>query len=296
MTKQQWLEIRLTLPATLQEEAGIFLTAWSGRGVVLEEEDRSTSPAVAGLCAYFPAVDFTAERRQELLHYLDNLVALGYRVGEVQQRLIVEEDWEKSWQVHFKARRLTDRFVVKPPWEEYTPRGEEVVLTIYPGMAFGTGRHPSTWLCLRALEETAQEWSPETIPRVLDVGTGTGILGLAAARLGATVLAIDIDPEALEAVRQNISLNRLHDRIRAEDIPLTAIRQQFHLIFANLTAPDLQSLAESLAGRLLPGGHLIISGFLSNDLPSLRNIFQRQGLTVRQTQQKDEWMALVLQR
>ncbi len=296
MGRREWLEIRLTLPASLQEEAGIFLTAWSGRGVVLEEEDSTSSPPVAAIRAYVPAADLTAAQRQELLHYLDNLVALGYRIGQVQQQLILEEDWEKAWQVHFKASRLTGRFVVKPPWEEYTPVGDEVVLTIYPGMAFGTGRHPSTWLCLRALEETAQEWLPEAPPLVLDVGTGTGILGLAAARLGASVLAIDIDPEALEAARQNIGLNQLQDRIRAEDIPLTAIRQQFDLILANLTAPDLKALAESLAGRLLPGGHLIISGFLSSDLPTLQQHFQRQGLTARKTHQKDDWIALLLRR
>ncbi len=296
MNKREWLEIRLTLPASLQEEAGIFLTAWSGRGVVLEEEDNTSSPPVAAIRAYVPAADLTLAHRRELMQYLDNLVALGYRLGELQQRVILEEDWEKAWQVHFKASRLTNRFVVKPPWEDYTPVGDEVVVTIHPGMAFGTGRHPSTWLCLQALEETAQEWLPEANPLVLDVGTGTGILGLAAARLGATVLAIDVDPEALAAVRQNISLNQLHDRVRADDIPLAAIRQQFDLIFANLTAPDLKAMAESLAARLLPGGHLIVSGFLSSDLPALQQHFQRQGLTARKTHQKDDWIALLLRR
>ncbi len=296
MQKREWLEIRLSLPAALQEEAGIFLTAWSGRGVVLEEEDRGSSPAAAAIRAYFPKTEFTPAHQRELLDYLDNLVKLGYRVGELQQRLILEEDWERAWQVHFKPARLTERFVVKPPWEDYTPAGQEVVLTIHPGMAFGTGRHPSTWLCLQALEEAAREWLPGDHPQVLDVGTGTGILGLAAARLGATVLVIDIDPEALAAARQNITLNQLHDRVRAEDIPLAAIRQQFDLIFANLTAADLHGLAESLAGRLLPAGYLIISGFLHSDLPKVQERFQRQGLTVRRMQQKDEWVALLLQR
>ncbi len=296
MSRRQWLEISLTLPATLQEEAGIFLTAWSGRGVVLEDAEASQGQAMAALRAYVLAEEWSQAQRRELLDYLDNLVRLGYRVGEVQQRLLAEEDWEKAWQVHFKAKRLTDRFVVKPPWEDYTPQSGELVLTIYPGMAFGTGRHPSTWLCLRALEELAQEWLPEATPLVLDVGTGTGILGLAAARLGATVLAIDIDPEAVAAARQNIMLNRLQDRVRVEDVPLTSLRQQFDLILANLTAADLRGLAESLAGRLLPGGHLIISGFLQGDLEALQDIFQRQGLTPRQTQHQETWTMLLLQR
>lgn len=296
MNKRQWLELRFTLPATLQEEAGIFLTAWSGRGVVLEDEESNDQAPVAAIRTYVLAEDFTAAQRRDLLTYLDKLAELGYRLGEVQQRIILEEDWERAWQEHFKAQRLTERFVVKPPWEEYTPAGDELVLTIYPGMAFGTGRHPSTLLCLRALTETARTWPADTVPLVLDVGTGTGILGLAAARLGASVLAIDIDPEALAAVRQNISLNQLHDQVRADDIPLVAIRQQFNLIFANLTAADLQSLAESLAGRLLPAGHLIISGFLSSDASRLQQLFLQQGLTFMHIHQKDDWTALVLRR
>jgi ribosomal protein L11 methyltransferase len=297
MTRREWLEIRITLPETLQEEAGIFLTGWSGRGVVLEdEEETANSPRQTAIRTYFPAADFTADNRRDLLEYLDKLVSLGYRIGELQQRLIEEEDWERAWQVHFKARRLTRRFVVKPPWEEYLPVPGDVVLTIYPGMAFGTGRHPSTWLCLQALEEVTHDWSPELAPQVLDVGTGTGILGLAAAHLGAKVLAIDLDPEALAAVRDNIRLNELQNLVRADDIPLAAIRQQFDLIFANLTTPDLQSLAEALAGRLRPSGYLIISGFLIKDLPPLLDRFLAQGLTSQKSHQKDDWAALVLKR
>jgi ribosomal protein L11 methyltransferase len=296
MSTKQWLELRLTLPASLQEEAGLFLTGWSGRGVVLEDESSPGPPAMAAVRAYVAAAEFTPTQRQELWEYLDKLVKLGYRVGEVQQRLIAEEDWEKAWQVHFKASRVAGRFVVKPPWEAYTPQADEVVLTIYPGMAFGTGRHPSTWLCLLALEEMAQAWTAEASPQVLDVGTGTGILGLAAARLGATVLAIDIDPEAVAAARQNIGLNQLHDRVRAEDLPLSSIRQQFDLILANLTAADLRTLAEALAGRLLPGGHLIISGFLDSDLTAMEDLFRRQGLTACRSHQKEAWTVLVLRR
>jgi ribosomal protein L11 methyltransferase len=297
MKKREWLEIRITLPESLQEEAGIFLTAWSGRGVVLEEgEETAGTQRLAAIRTYFPAAEFTADNRRDLLQYLDRLVSLGYRIGELQQRLIEEEDWERAWQVHFKSRRLTGRFVVRPPWEEYTPVGNDVVLTIYPGMAFGTGRHPSTWLCLRALEEVGQDWSLLPAQQVLDVGTGTGILGLAAAHLGAKVLAIDLDPEALAAARENIQLNELQDRVRADDVPLSAIRQQFDLIFANLTAPDLQSLAESLAGRLRHTGQLIISGFLLNDLPKLQERFLAQGLVMLKIHQKDDWVALVLKR
>lgn len=297
MARREWLEIRILLPETLQEEAGIFLTAWSGRGVVLEDEPETAGEQrLAGIRSYFPAEEFSTDHRRDLLHYLDRLVSLGYRIGELQQRLIEEEDWERSWQKHFRPRRLTGRFIVRPPWEEYAPSGLEVVLTIFPGMAFGTGRHPSTWLCLHALEDVAQAWPPSPPRQVLDVGTGTGILGLAAGHLGAKVLAIDVDPEALAAARENIRLNKLQDRVRADDVPLAAIREQFDLIFANLTAADLRSLAESLAGRLRLFGQLIISGFLLSDVSEIQKRFLDQGLLFDKVLHKDDWAALVLKR
>src|SRR5512143_2044003 len=106
MSRREWLEIRITLPEALQEEAGIFLTAWSGRGVVLEDgEETAENTRFAGIRTYFPAADFTTDNRRDLLQYLDKLVSLGYRIGELEQRIIEEEDWERAWQVHFKTRR-----------------------------------------------------------------------------------------------------------------------------------------------------------------------------------------------
>lgn len=292
MTAQEWVEIRILVPEALQEEAGIFLTGWSGRGVILEDPEETEYGRRAGVRAYVPRRELAPELRQDLLAYLDRLAALGYPPVPVEQRTIVEEDWERAWQVHFRAKRLTRRFVVCPPWEDYQPVGDELVLKIYPGMAFGTGRHPSTWLCLHLLEEVAREWSRGPAPQVLDVGTGTGILGLAAAKLGGRVLAIDIDPEALAAARENILLNRLQEAMRADEVPLNAIRQQFHLILANLTAPDLLGLAEALVGRLLPGGSLIISGFLRADEPEIRLRYASQGLQLQASRQKEDWVAM----
>lgn len=296
MTAREWLEIRILVPESLQEEAGIFLTGWSGRGVVLEEPEEATGSRRIGVRAYVPRAEFSPELRQDLMAYLDRLAALGYPPVEVEQRLIVEEDWERAWQKYFRPQRLSQRFVVCPPWEEYQPTGEELILKIYPGMAFGTGRHPSTWLCLHLLEEVARDWFRRPTPQVLDVGTGTGILGLAAARLGGRVLAIDIDPEALAAARENILLNELQEVMRADEIPLHRIRQQFDLILANLTAPDLLGLAEALVGRLLPGGHLIISGFLRSDQPQINLRFASQGLQHQASRQKEDWVAEVWRR
>ncbi|RLA89328.1 MAG: hypothetical protein DRG58_05385 [Deltaproteobacteria bacterium] len=300
MAKRQWLEIRIEIPERIQEEVSLFLTEWSGRGVILEDEEVPSRPeARTGIKVYFPAAEFGPLQDKELEQYLERLKSHGYRIGPVARRLLWEEDWAYTWQAYFKPRKLTRRIVIRPPWEDYQPAAEEIVLTIYPGMAFGTGRHPSTRLCLEAIEELLEAGlEPISAGRwqALDVGTGTGILALATARFGARVLAIDIDPEAVSATRKNILLNQLQDLVRAEDLTLESIRQKFTLILANLTAPDLQSLAEALAGRLQPGGSLIISGFLEDDVPRLVAHFTAQGLQQTRTYSREDWVALVFNR
>jgi ribosomal protein L11 methyltransferase len=211
---------------------------------------------------------------------------------------VAEEDWAEAWKAHFKPVKVTDRLVIRPPWEEYAAQPGETVITIYPGMAFGTGRHASTLLCLRALEQVWEGQRPHSGSpwQVLDVGTGTGILALTAARYGAEVLAIDLDPEAVAAALENVRLNNLIDRVWVEETPLASLRQQFGLILANITAPDLLQLADSLTARLLSGGVLIISGFLTGDAPRLAARYQALGLHQTGFLTQEDWGALIFRR
>jgi len=290
------MEVRLLVPARMQEEATLFLTEFSGRGVILEDD-----PGGEGvlLRAFFRAEEFGPWQKEELQRYLARLGEHDLFPLGLQVRRVAEEDWAEAWKVHFKPVKVTSRLVVRPPWEEYHPAPGEQVITIYPGMAFGTGRHPTTLLCLQALEEV---WEHLTWPRspggwqVLDVGTGTGILALAAARLGARVLAIDVDPEAVAAAQENVRLNALQDLIWVETTPLNALREQFPLILANLTTADLLHWAEALAGRVSTGGVLIISGFLTRDLPQIAAHFLPHGLSESGHLTREEWSALILRR
>jgi ribosomal protein L11 methyltransferase len=220
-----------------------------------------------------------------------------YPLG-LEVRQVAEEDWAEAWKAHFKPLKVTERLVIRPPWEEYAARPGETVITIYPGMAFGTGRHASTLLCLRALQQVWEARPPAAGSpwQVLDVGTGTGILALTAARYGAEVLAIDLDPEAVAAAIENVRLNDLMDRVWVEETPLASLRQQFGLILANITAPDLLQLADALTSRLLSDSVLIISGFLTED--ALRLADRYQGLGLRQTGllTHEDWSALIFRR
>jgi ribosomal protein L11 methyltransferase len=297
MTQKTWIEVRLLVPARMQEEASLFLTEFSGRGVIIEEDPAGGEGAV--IRAFFRAEEFGAWQQDELQNYLSRLREHELYPLGLEVRQAAEDDWAEAWKVHFKPVKVTDHLVIRPPWEQYEPGPGETVVVIYPGMAFGTGRHPTTLLCLQALEQVWEDREQSGSPgawQVLDVGTGTGILALAAARLGAKVLAIDVDPEAVKSALENVRLNALEDLIWVETTPINALRQQFALILANLTAADLGHWAESLAGRTLPGGILIISGFLTQDIPTVAARFAQYGLTDAGQLNQEEWSALILRR
>ncbi|MFZ5448494.1 MAG: 50S ribosomal protein L11 methyltransferase [Thermodesulfobacteriota bacterium] len=296
MATETWIEVRVLVPARMQEEASLFLTDFSGRGVIIEEDNVPLGGVV--IRAYFRPEEYGPWQRQEMQDYLKRLGNYELYPLGLEIRQVAEEDWAEAWKAHFKAVKLTDRLVVRPPWEDYTAQPGELVVTIYPGMAFGTGRHSSTLLCLRALEQVWDQGLPRSASpwQVLDVGTGTGILALAAARLGAEVVAIDLDPEAVAAALENVRLNNLMDRVWVEGTPLTSLRQRFALILANITAPDLLQLAEALTARLLHEGVLIISGFLADDVASLATRYQALGLLQTGYLTQEDWGALIFRR
>ena len=296
MEKETWIEARVLVPARMQEEASLFLTDFSGRGVIIEEDN--VPPGGVVIRAYFRPEEYGAWQRQELQDYLKRLGNYELTPLGLEIRQVAEEDWAEAWKAHFKPLKVTDRLVIRPPWEDYAAQPGETVITIYPGMAFGTGRHASTLLCLRALEQVWEQRLPRAGNpwQVLDVGTGTGILALAAARLGAEVLAIDLDPEAVAAALENVRLNNLVEQVWVEETPLTSLRQQFALILANITAPDLLQLAEALTARLVSDGVLIISGFLAEDVPALEARYEGLGLHKTGLLTQEDWGALIFRR
>ena len=296
MAQETWIEVRVLVPARMQEEASLFLTDFSGRGVIIEEENVPAGGVVVR--AYFRPEEYGAWQRQELQDYLKRLSSYELYPLGLEVRQVAAEDWAEAWKAHFKPLKVTANLVIRPPWEEYAAQPGETVITIYPGMAFGTGRHASTLLCLRALEQVWGERRPRAGSpwQVLDVGTGTGILALTAARYGAEVLAIDLDPEAVAAALENVRLNNLLDRVWVEETPLTSLRQQFGLIMANITAPDLLQLAGALTARLLSGGVLIISGFLVEDALGLSARYQGLGLHQTGFLTQEDWGALIFRR
>jgi ribosomal protein L11 methyltransferase len=245
--------------------------------------------------AYVPARDPDAAERATALvaEALGHLGAFGLRpIGELTTRLVHEADWAEAWKAHFPVLRVGRRIVIKPTWRRHRAAPDEVVLALDPGMAFGTGLHPTTRLCLAALDALADRGIVEGA-RALDVGCGSGILAIAAVRLGAaSVLGVDTDPIAIEATAANAARNRLGRRVRARDGSVPTGEPPFDLVLANLIASVLIGLAPLLAGELRRGGTLLASGIFVDREADVRTAFADAGLDVRGRTVEDEWIAL----
>jgi ribosomal protein L11 methyltransferase len=242
---------------------------------------------------YLPRSRDGARRRRQLEQALWHLGSI-WPIPEPTVREVREEDWANAWKEHFFAHRVGARLVIKPSWREFEGGPDDLVVTLDPGMAFGTGLHPSTRLCLLALERAARAGD-----RVLDVGTGSGILALAAARLGAArVLAVDLDEVAVEAARANAEANRLAASVEVArgSVDAAPAGQTYDLVLANIIARVIIDLAPALAARLRPGGRLVASGILALRRDEVAAALAAAGLTVEETLEEADWVALLCAR
>jgi ribosomal protein L11 methyltransferase len=243
---------------------------------------------------YFPAVDDPEPLRQTIkdrLTWLADIVpGITPTLPEVHQ--VRQEDWAEDWKQHFRAVRIGSRLVVKPTWEPFGLEKGDVVVALDPGMAFGTGTHGTTRLCLEAL---ARRFDQAPLPdRVLDVGTGSGILAIAAAALGASrVLACDIDQTACDTARENARLNGVEERLEVTGRPLSELEGQFEMVLANILAEENIRLAPELVAKLADGGTLILSGILHEKEPPVIEAFRAYGLAGPEISRQEEWSCLV---
>jgi ribosomal protein L11 methyltransferase len=245
--------------------------------------------------AYVPARDRAAAERAaaEAGEALGHLQAFGLRpIGELATRIVHEADWAEAWKAHFPVLRVGRRLVIKPTWRRHRAAPDDIVLALDPGMAFGTGLHPTTRLCLAALDDLADRGALDAA-RVLDIGCGSGILAIAAAKLGgATVLGVDTDPIAVEATVANAERNGLGAQISARLGSLPSGEAPFDVILANLIASLLVTLAPLLRDELRPGATLLASGIFVDRETDVRDAFATVGLAVTRRLIEGEWIAL----
>jgi ribosomal protein L11 methyltransferase len=280
---QKWAEIEIPVGGDAQEIVGALLTDVAGcHGYA------STPLVVRG---YLPVDDRLENTLLTLKQALNDSPDLPGPAPEITLRFVAEEDWATAWKQFFKPQRIGRRIVVKPTWEEFTPGPDDLVLQIDPGMAFGTGLHATTRLCLRAIED---EVTPGV--SVADVGTGSGILAVGAALLGASrVEAVDNDPLAVRVAHENIAVNGVGDRISVYEAA-TPPPGTFDIVVANILADVILGMADALHAAVKPGGLLIASGIIESRAEDVRRGLTAAGFTAVETREEGEWVAVVARR
>ncbi len=297
-----WIEIKIDSPVFLADSIANFLIELTGQGILLEDIKDSKDNALVRITGYFSSEQSKAGLIDKFYQYISNLETIFEEVKfKVKTRILPEENWLRSWQQYFKPHKVTKRLVIKPSWELYVPKKEEIIVEIDPGMAFGTGHHPSTYLVLQRLEMLFEEvfWPKGFGPLVLDIGTGTGILAIAAAKFGAKkVIAIDIDAQAVKIAKQNVYRNAVENKISVFLSPVSELNEHFDLIMANISAYELKRLAKDISILLGKKAHLILSGFLKEELDDLLKVYTSLGLKLvykEIDQEFEEWMVIDFQ-
>jgi ribosomal protein L11 methyltransferase len=300
-TAGKWVRVDLAADPELTDALANFMTEIGAEGVCQEAllplrftDEAEEAVRYETLTAHFPR-----ENKETVIAslktYLDGLSLLfpASRKPTLTIEDITDPNWGEEWKKYFHPFRIGKKFVIKPTWEPYQPVDGDIVIEIDPGMAFGTGQHHSTAMCLEAMEDLfLNKVSPW---EVLDVGTGTGILGIAAARLGAEkVVCLDIDDKAVAIAVDNAILNKVAEKMEIRNRPLASLRQKFNLILANLTAKTLQELYTRLESLLTPGGYLVISGIIEQQSREIEGCFSRPPLSLWRIMKSAEWRCYVI--
>ncbi|WP_374018616.1 50S ribosomal protein L11 methyltransferase [Paenibacillus thiaminolyticus] len=259
----------------------------------------------AKIQGYFAEGTDLAAIEGEVAGRIRELRTYGIDPGEAAMswRSVHEDDWADAWKQYFKPTRITSKLTIKPSWESYTPTAEEQVIELDPGMAFGTGTHPTTSLCLQALESVIQGGED-----IIDVGTGSGILAIGACKLGARhVLAIDLDPVAVKSARENVAMNGLHDDITVregdllymlkasgtDEAPALGVTLPVQIVVANILAEVILLFVEDVFAALQPGGIYIASGIYKNKEEAVERELIRYGFLIDAKHREEDWVAFV---
>lgn len=292
-SKNKWLKITIETVPLLTASIGDYLVGVYGAGVETGARDELLYGTVNGYIqkANLPP-DEVADIVDRISSWLDELAEI-FQVARpiLSFTMIDEEDWGKSWKKHFVPFAIVPGLVIAPTWQEYRPAAGEAVLVMDPGMAFGTGHHSTTALAVHFIRQALAESRGR---RLLDVGTGTGILGMAALLSGAAeVVAIDNDSEAVLAAEQNVRHNDLQEKMQVSATPLSALQEPFAIVVANIVHDVLIGMAGDLSRLTADGGILILSGILTGEqAANIIEVFSACGVRLTGRKADQEWEAL----
>ena len=275
-------------------------------GLKIEEQMKSKNPldfyknekeflmVDHAISAYFPLNPYAEKRKMAILSTFEEKFAdrddIIYTVDFYEYD---EEDYQNSWKKYLFPEKVSEKFVVKPTWREYTPEADELIIELDPGRAFGTGSHPTTSLCLKLMEENISEGDS-----VIDVGTGSGILMIAADRLGASeIYGTDIDELAVESAKENLELNKISEekaKVYKGDLISVVENKKFDVVVANILADVLLILLHDISKVVKPNGKIIFSGIIEDKCELLKREVESLGFTVEEIKADKEWRAMLI--
>ncbi|MDZ5470932.1 50S ribosomal protein L11 methyltransferase (plasmid) [Bacillus sp. 31A1R] len=243
--------------------------------------------------AYLPVNSFLAETVDEIKEAINGLITHNIDIGKntVTISEVNEEEWATAWKKYYNPVKISEKFTIVPTWEEYTPvNSDELIIELDPGMAFGTGTHPTTVLCIQALERTVKKGD-----QVVDVGTGSGVLSIAAALLGAEeVIALDLDEVAVESAKSNVLLNKVQDVVSvSQNNLLDGIDKQVDVVVANILAEVIMRFTDDVASAIKKDGYFIASGIILQKKQDVKDAIVKSGLTIVETVQMEDWVAII---
>ncbi|MBI5031749.1 MAG: 50S ribosomal protein L11 methyltransferase [Chloroflexi bacterium] len=292
-----WIELSIRTDAEGAEAAAALLNEFVQGGAAIEQTllpdpGETFDPARAFIVRAFFSSDQRGnlERAEEGLWHLAQLRPMT----TPQTRELAEEDWAEAWKKYYTLLHIGKHLVIKPSWLEYTAQPDDIVIELDPGMAFGTGLHPTTRLCMIALENHLHG-----NPHTLDVGTGSGILSITAAKLGAReILALDTDTVAVDTTTRNVGFNHVENFVRVElgSIDTEKHCNQFDLICINILAEVICELAPALASALHSEGIVIASGILATKADDVVEAFDAVEIDVIEKTQEEDWVAIIGQK
>ncbi|KHD85207.1 50S ribosomal protein L11 methyltransferase [Heyndrickxia ginsengihumi] len=246
--------------------------------------------------AYLPVNSFLGETVDEIKQSITNLTTFNIDIGpnKVTISEVFEEEWATAWKKYYNPVKISEKFTIVPTWEDYQPvSSDELIIELDPGMAFGTGTHPTTVMCIQALERTVQKGDT-----VIDVGTGSGVLSIAAALLEAKeVTALDLDEVAVQSARLNIKLNKVQDRVTVQQNDLLkGVNKQADIVVSNILAEIIVRFTDDAANVVKPGGYFITSGIIQQKKELVREALIASGFLIEETLVMEDWVAFIAKR
>lgn len=310
----KWTEISILTTNEAVEAVSNILHEAGASGVVIEDSGELTKERIdqfgeiyalnpsdfpkngVVVKAYLSATSFLAETVEEIKAAITNLVNYNINIGENLLSIseVNEEDWATAWKKYYHPVKISERFTIVPTWEDYTTVStDELIIELDPGMAFGTGTHPTTVMCLQALEKVVKKGDS-----VVDVGTGSGVLSIGAALLGASqVHALDLDLVAVNSAKENVALNKVENVVEVfHGNLLDTVKEPADVVVANILAEIIMTFTDDAFTIVKPGGYFVTSGIIGAKKEDVKEALITSGFEIEEVLMMEDWVAIIAKR